>query len=189
MAKEFGYKLLKPLVIGYHKIKYAPKIYGKENIPESGPLVFCANHRHAFDQFNVMAVTKRVIHYMSKEEYFEKRGAWFFRFVGCIKVDRRIHDENAKSEALDILNEGGCIGIFPEGTRNKTKEDLLPFKYGAVSLAKKSGALIVPFGIKGNYDRSKHNLVVNIGKPIDIKNMELEEANELLKENILKLMK
>ena len=189
---EFGYRLLKPFILIRFKLKYRPTVIGKENIPKSGPVIFCGNHIHKDDQYNVMIVTNRVIHYMAKEEYFEGNMAWFYKFVGCIKVDRRIHDETAKSEALDVLRSGGALGIFPEGTRNKTfgtKDEvvMLPFKFGAVSLAQKTNALIVPFGISGKYTRDG-NLTTRIGKPIDIKDLDLESANQLLRKNILDLM-
>ena len=191
---EIGYKLLSPIVKVYFKVKFRPTIYGKENIPKSGPIILCGNHMHTHDQFNVLCVTNRVVHYMAKDEYFKGKNAWFFKMACCIPVDRTIKDENAKSEARKVLERGGALGIFPEGTRNKTlgtkdEVDLLPFKFGAVSLAKKTGALIVPFGISGKYTGKKGKLTTRIGKPIDISNMELEEANELLRKNILKLMK
>ena len=151
---EFGYRLLKPFILIRFKLKYRPTVIGKENIPKSGPVIFCGNHIHKDDQYNVMIVTNRVIHYMAKEEYFEGNMAWFYKFVGCIKVDRRIHDETAKSEALDVLRSGGALGIFPEGTRNKTDAFLLPFKCGAVSMAKKTDATIVPFAVTGKYEKS-----------------------------------
>lgn len=189
---EFGYKLLKPFITIGFKIKYRPVIIGRENIPDSGPVIFCGNHIHKDDQYNVMIVTKRVIHYMAKEEYFEGNMAWFYKFVGCIKVDRRIHDENAKSEALDILKSGGALGIFPEGTRNKTigtcdEVTMLPFKFGAVSLAQKTNALIVPFGISGKYSRDGM-LTTRIGKAFSVSGMSLEDANKVLRKKILKLM-
>jgi len=192
-ASEFGYKLLKPLVITKFKLKYHPKVYGKNNIPKTGAIIMCGNHRHKDDQYNVMLATNRVIHYMAKDEYFKGKMAWFYRFVGCISVDRSIHDEKAKSEAKDVLMHGGALGIFPEGTRNKTigtkdEVDMLPFKFGAVSLAKKTGALIVPFGTTGDYTGKKGKLTTRIGKPIDVKDMNLEDANKLLREKILELM-
>lgn len=191
---EIGYKLLSPIVKVYFKVKFRPTIYGKENIPKSGPIILCGNHIHTHDQFNVLCVTNRVVHYMAKDEYFKGKNAWFFKLACCIPVDRTIKDENAKSKAREVLERGGALGIFPEGTRNKTfgtKDEviLLPFKFGAVSLAKKTGALIVPFGITGKYTGKDGKLTTRIGKPIDISNMELEEANELLRKNILKLMK
>ena len=192
--KNLVYKILMPIYGIFYRLIYRPTIIGSENIPKEGAFVICGNHKHTRDQMNVMIVTKRVIHYMAKEEYFEGNFAWFFRLAGCIKVDRRIHDEKAKSIALDYLNNGHAVGIFPEGTRNKTigtpeEVDLLPFKFGAVSLAKKSNAVIVPFGISGEYTGRKGNLVCRIGKPFSVKDMELEEANQVLREKILKLMK
>ena len=191
---EIGYKIMKPFITFKFKHKYHPVVYGEENIPKTGAFIICGNHRHKDDQYNVMIVTKRVIHYMAKEEYFEGKQEWFYRLAGCIKVDRRVHDENAKSEALSLLKEGKCVGIFPEGTRNKTfgtkdEVELLPFKFGAVSLAKKANVPIIPFGTRGEYNGKKGQLITNIGKPIDISNMDLESANELLRNKILELMK
>lgn len=190
---DIGYKILKPFVIFYFKLKYKPTVIGSENIPLNGPIILCGNHIHTHDQYNVMMVTKRVIHYMAKDEYFKGPHAWFYKIACCIPVNRKIHDDNAKNEALNILKNNGALGIFPEGTRNKTigtnKEvELLPFKYGAVSLAKKTNALIVPFAISGSYTGRKGNLTTRIGKPIDIKDMDLSKANELLRKNILDLM-
>ena len=192
--KTIIYKLLMPIYGIFYRLIYRPTIIGKENIPKKGAIILCGNHKHTRDQMNVMIVTRRVIHYMAKEEYFEGKFAWFFKLAGCIKVDRRIHDEEAKKIALSFLNKGGAVGIFPEGTRNKTigtkdEVDLLPFKFGAVSLAKKSNALIVPFGISGDYTGKKGHLVCRIGKPFSVSDMDLPQANELLRKNILKLMK
>ncbi len=196
MAKikgEFGYKLLRPIIKLYFKIKYKPTVYGKENIPKEGPIVVCGNHRHTHDQFNVMIVTNRVIHYMAKDEYFKGKNAWFFKMACCIPVDRSIHDEHAKSEARKVLEQGGALGIFPEGTRNKTigtKDEvvMLPFKYGAVSLAQKTHALIVPFATTGEYTGKNGKLTTRIGEPFSVDDMDLEKANKLLRQKILKLM-
>lgn len=57
-----------------------------------------------------------------------------------------------------------------------------------MSLAKKTGALIVPFAITGKYIGKDGNLTTRIGAPIDIKDLDLESANQLLRKNILDLM-
>lgn len=188
------YYILKPFVTIYFLVRFRPTIIGKENIPKKGPIILCGNHKHTHDQYNVLIVTNRLVHYMAKDEYFKGKTAFYYRLAGCIPVDRTIHDENAKNTALNILKKGGAVGIFPEGTRNKTlgtkdEVDLLPFKFGAVSLAKKTNALIVPFGISGEYTGKSGKLTTRIGKPISVSNMDLEEANELLRQKILKLMK
>ncbi len=187
---EKFYKFIKPILGTLYRLYYNPKIIGKENIPKDGSILIVGNHKHIMDQCNIIISTKRVVHYMAKKEYFDnKKVAWFFKAAGCISVDRSKKDEDAKAAALKVLNEGGAIGLFPEGTRNKTDAFLLPFKFGAVSMAKKTDSYLVPFGISGDYKFRSKNLVVRIGKPFKINNISLEEANEMLARRIGKLMK
>ena len=127
---------------------------------------------------------------MAKREYFDnKKIACFFKGTGCISVDRSKKDPEAKQKALDILKDNGAIGIFPEGTRNRTKEILLPFKFGAVSMAEKTKATIVPFAITGDYVFRSKNLKITYGKPFKVGKMTLEQANEKLYKEIEKLLK
>lgn len=185
----FLYKISK-IILGFiFKIYYNPKIIGKENIPTTGPIIIAGNHKHVLDQCSIIISTKRCIHYLAKKEYFDnKKIAWFFKKTGCISVDRSKKDSNATNKALSILKKDGAIGLFPEGTRNKTKEFLLPFKFGAVSMAKKTNALLVPFGITGDYKLRSKNLKVVIGKPFKGTG-DLEKDNERLYNEIEKLMK
>lgn len=183
-----GYTFLRNILKIPFKLWYNPKIIGASNIPESGTLIICANHRHMMDQCPILISTKRMVHYMAKKEYFDSKFAWFFKMAGCIPVNRSIKDENAKNKAIELLKKGYAIGIFPEGTRNRTKEKLLPFKYGAVSMAQKTNAYLLPVGISGEYKFRSKNLIIKIGKPFKIENMKLEEANQLLKEKILELI-
>ncbi len=183
---KFGKFILGPIF----KFYYNPKIIDKENIPKEGPIIIAGNHMHLYDQCPTIIATKRGIHYMAKKEYFDdKKVAWFFKLTGCISVDRANHDEEAVNLALSVLNDGGAIGIFPEGTRNKTKEFLLPFKYGAVSMAKKTNALIVPFGITGDYKFRSKNLTIRYGKPFKVGSMTLEETNNRLFHDVETLTK
>lgn len=173
----------------FFKWYYNPTIIGKENIPKEGAILIVGNHKHLYDQCLSIISTKRFIKYMAKREYFDnKKTRWFFKAVGCISVDRSVHDGKAKGEAIETLKNGGAIGLFPEGTRNKTQEFLLPFKFGAVSMAKKTDAYLVPFGITGDYIFRSKNLVIKYGKPFKVTDMELEEANNLLYETVKKIM-
>ena len=186
---ERGYKVFRAVLGPIFRLWYHPKVYGKENIPKDGSFLVTANHKHVIDQCAIICSTKRIIHYMAKKEYFDGRHAWFFKMAGCISVDRSIHDDNAKSQALDVLESGGAIGLFPEGTRNKTDAFLLPFKFGAVSMAKKTDSYLVPVGISGDYKFRSKNLRFYIGKPFKVGDMSLEEANDKLAKEIGKLMK
>ena len=182
---KFGRFLLTPIF----KFYYNPKIIGKENIPKKGSILIIGNHKHLYDQFLTIIATKRGIHYMAKKEYFDnKKIAWFFKKTGCIPVDRSKKDSNATNLALSVLNDDGAVGLFPEGTRNKTKDILLPFKFGAVSMASKSDSYLVPFGITGDFNFRSKNLTIRYGKPFKVGNMTLKEANEKLYNEVKKLI-
>ena len=171
------------------KLWYNPKIIGKENIPKSGAIIIACNHKHLMDQCLAIVSTKRFIAYMAKKEYFDDRKvAWFFKGAGCISVDRKNGDPVAKKRAIEILNNGGAIGIFPEGTRNKTDKFLLPFKFGAVSMAAKTDALIVPCGVIGDYKFRSKNLIIKFGKPFKADKDKLEDTNIKLEQIVSSLM-
>jgi len=185
--KMIGYKFFKAILGPIYKFYYNPKFLGLENIPLDGPIIFAGNHIHLMDQNAIIVSYKRPIHYMAKKEYWDSfKTRWFFNAVGCIPVNRSIKDEAATERALEVLNNGGCIGIFPEGTRNKTDAFLLPFKFGAVSMAKKTKATIVPFAVTGDYKFRSKNLVYRFGKPIKYGN-DLAKQNEILTKAITDL--
>ena len=182
MKNNFGYKLLTPLMRLLFKIYYNPKIIHKEYIPKNGSIIIACNHKHLFDQCLTIMATKRPINYMAKKEYFDGHLAFFFKFVGCIPVDRSKKDDHAKSLALDVLNNGGAIGIFPEGTRNRHKDKLLlDFKYGAVSMAFKTDSYVVPCAITGDYKFRSKNLIIQYGKPFKVSNIS-KDNDKLFKE-------
>lgn len=183
------YKIFKLILGPIFKFYYKPKIIGKENIPKDGPILVVGNHKHLYDQCLAILATKRVIHYMAKKEYFDdKKVAWFFKISGCISVDRQNKDKEAAAKAIELLNNNKAVGLFPEGTRNRTEAILLPFKFGAVSMAKKTNAYLVPFGIKGDY-KFRGGVTIKFGKPFKVGKMNLEVANKKLSRDIKKLMR
>ena len=188
---ETAFKLFSPLLRFIFKVYYTPKIINKEAIPKEGPILVVCNHKHVFDQCFAIIATKRPLRYMAKKEYFDGKFAWFFKLAGCIPVDRSIHDDKAKAAALEVLELDGAVGLFPEGTRNKTNDKfLLDFKFGTVSMAKKTGATIVPCGLTGDYKFWSKNLMFRVGKPFKVgKDMDLAVANDKLYKEMEKLMK
>lgn len=187
--KNVLYYIIKPIYTMLLKIIFRPKIIGTENIPKEGALIFAGNHKHAVDPTMVMMSTKRIVHYMAKEEIFRGLHGILFKKIGLIKVYRGKSNPNAVIEAEKILNAGGTVGIFPEGTRNKGNEELLKFRQGAVKIAQKTKSLIVPFAIKNKYKIFRRSVILEFGKPIDVSNIEIEEANEYLRNEVLKILR
>ena len=185
--RMIGFKILRGILGPIYKFYYNPKFVGLENIPEDGPIIFAGNHIHLMDQNGIIVSYKRPIHYMAKKEYWDSwKTRWFFNMAGCIPVNRSIKDKDATEKALEVLNNGDCLGIFPEGTRNKTDAFLLPFKFGAVSMAKKTKSMIVPFAVTGDYKFRSKNLVYRFGKPIKYGD-DLAKQNEILTKAITDL--
>ena len=175
---------LKPLFL----LIYRPTYINKNNIPKNGPVILAGNHTNNLDAALMLGGPSRVVHMMAKKELFNtKLKAKFFRSMACISVDRSIHDNKAKSEAIDILNNNEVLGIFPEGTVNKTKEVLLPFKYAAVSFASTTNAYIVPFAITGKYKLFRKSITIEYGKPYKVVK-DLDSENKLLMKKVKKLM-
>ena len=188
--KNFLYKVCKIIYKPLLFILYRPKVYGRENIPSSGKLIFAGNHKHAVDPTVVMSNTDRIVHFMAKEELFKGLHGIIFNKMGLIKVHKD-RNKNAVSVniAENILNNNGTLGIFPEGTRNKNDNELLKFRYGTVRIAKKTNSLIIPFAIRGKYKLLKKGLEIEFGKPIDVKKLDIEQANSYLKDEVLRLLK
>lgn len=183
------YGFLKIIYSTLLKVLYRPTAIGVENIPEDGAVIFAGNHKHAFDPVVVMTHTKRFVHYMAKESLFKGIHGLIFKGMGLIKVYRTKKNPGAVLEAVEILKNNGTIGIFPEGTRNRTEDELLRFKSGAVRMAKEANSKIVPFAIKGEYKLFKKKLIIEFGKPLDVSEMEVEKANEILREEVLNLLR
>lgn len=187
--KNHLYKICKIIYSVLLKILYRPTVYGIENIPKEGSLIFAGNHRHALDPIVVMSNTNRIVHYMAKEELFKGLHGIIFEKIGLIKIHRNRSNPLAVIEAENILKQGGTIGVFPEGTRNRTESELLKFRHGTVVIANKTNTKILPFAIKGKYKIFRKGVIIEFGKPIDVSNMEIEEANEYLRNEVLKLLR
>lgn len=155
--KMFGFNFIKVILGGLFKLYYNPTIIGAENVPKDGAIIVVGNHVHIMDQCLPILGIKRPIHYMAKREYFDnKKVAWFFKLAGCIPVDRSIKDEKAVSKAMEVLENGQALGLFPEGTRNGLKEQRMKEVYeickekypsynGFVKVMKKQKASYVNF--------------------------------------------
>ncbi len=179
------YKGLRPLAVAGFTPIMRPEIIGKENIPREGRVILAGNHKKPYDVFMLFLSTRRCLHFLAKIELFKGPLNYFFKAAGIIPVDRSKKNPQALDAARDYLNNESAIAIFPEGTTNKTDAVLLPFKMGAVKMARDTGAPIVPFTIKGQYKLKGPRPEIRFYEPYYVGDEDLETENEKFRNFIL----
>ncbi|MFI1033031.1 lysophospholipid acyltransferase family protein [Streptomyces sp. NPDC020951] len=130
---------------------WRPRVLGAWKVPASGPLIFAVNHSHNIDGPMVIGVAPRASHFLVKKEAFIGPIGSFMTHTGQIKVDRDTTDRTAITRALGVLEKGGVLGIFPEGTRGDG--DFAALRAGLAYFAVRSGAPIVPVAVLGSTER------------------------------------
>lgn len=181
------YKLIRPILYIYTKLKYNPKVINNEYILKKGKCILAGNHTNNKDFLPLGYSTIRPIRYIAKNELMKGIKKYFFKLIGIVPVDRKIHDKTVIPTAVSILNNGEIIGIFPEGTINKTKDIILPFKKGAIKMAIESNSPIIPFAINGKYEKNKLKIIFD--KEYYPKTKDIEKETLILEEKVKKLIK
>lgn len=126
-------------------LPFGVRAEGAEHIPAEGPVIIAGSHTSGLDPLVLAQVVPsgRYIQYMAKKELFKNPVlAWLIRSFGTFPVDREGNDVGAIRSALRILQAGGTLGIFPQGTRGG--HDLQP---GTALIALRSKAPVVPTSI------------------------------------------
>ncbi len=133
------------------KLLWEYPIVGKENFPNTGGAMVISNHQSELDPWLVgSAVHKKVIWLSKKENFDIPIFKSIIRPFGTIPIKRGKQDIEALDKVRTVLENGGCIGMFPEGTRSPDGE-LAPFHSGAAKLCLETGVPYVPCAIFGAY--------------------------------------
>lgn len=126
------------------------RVDGGEHEPASGPLLIVSNHVSDLDPLVVGTALRRRVHFMAKVELFRPPLLrWWIRACGGFPVRRGEADRQAFRTARAILEQGGALVMFPEGTRASNLHDLRPPEPGAAWLALRTGAIILPVAVIG----------------------------------------
>ena len=187
MKEPILYKILIPFNKIFIKI-YKPTYIDKNNIPKNGAVILAGNHTSKLDPLLLMSSTNRCIHFLAKIELFKGFKKIFFQNLGIIPVDRKRKNPEAINKANDYLLNNKVIGIFPESTINKTKDIIMPFKYGAVKMAIETDSLIVPFSITKRYQKFKKSVTICFGEAYKVTG-NIEEDNKILEEKVSQLIR
>ncbi len=160
------YKIIQAVIRFFLFFVFRIKVYGKENIPIDGGVMFTINHRSYWDVVVVGANSPRKLNFMAKSELFDnKLFGKLITALGAFPVHRGKGDLGAVRATLSMLRSGNAVAMFPEGKRVKDGERIVP-KPGAVMLALRAQIPIVPVRIEGGYKWfSKVN--VFFGKPVE----------------------
>ncbi len=189
------WKIAKFLLSPLFKYLLGVKVHGKHNVPKDEPIIVAPNHRTYFDPPVVgyaMAIepNEREVYFLAKEDLWKfKPFGMLIEFLNAIPLKRNAQAKGALMSAINILEKGGGVVIFPEGQRNKTDEDLLPFKMGVAFLAFHTGSKVVPAFITNTKGKAITKpwkwvfrlkpLHVYIGKPIDPKNYPKDRKGQI----------
>jgi 1-acyl-sn-glycerol-3-phosphate acyltransferase len=170
-----GWRVRINLVVGrvLFGLLYRVTVVGRDRVPRSGPVVFVANHAGFIDGPMLPALAPRPTSVLVKREMFKGPLGWFLTFIGHIPVTRGSSDRRALMAAVAVLQAGGAVGIFPEGTRGRG--DVTEVQQGAAWLAQQGHASIVPVAFlgtratgssTGSVPRPWSRLVADFGQPV-----------------------
>ncbi len=165
-------------------------VIGLENIPKDQPVLYVGNHRSYFDILLLSTTAPGPVGFLAKTEMdrYPLLNLWM-RNIDCTFLDRSDIKQGMKVilKNIELLKGGTSISVFPEGTRNKTEELLLPFHDGCFKMAEKSKCPIVVI----TYNNTnaifedhipaikKQHVVMEFSKPIYLSDLPKEEKRNI----------
>jgi len=193
-----------PIAWAFFHLLYKVKVTGHENLHQiKSPIILISNHIASFDSFlfrlvlgffahhlplRFMAVKKFVyphLNFLSKIGFIDL----LYKMFGVFVVTPGLGVEENLKSAIDIINNGGNVVIYPEGKIVK-KDGVASFKRGAAVLQLKTNAGVLPisFRIISIEGRARKKIVANIGAPIWIPaGMTEDEITQVFYNNIVSL--
>ena len=145
-------------------------------VPTDGPLILASVHTAFLDQFLLVATAPRPVRVLSEPAAYAPPFGSLLRAAAQIPYDVDVPDRTALRTALSVLEDGGAVGVFPEGAVGGG--DLRHVHHGAAYLAARSGAKVVPVAILGarpegsgrdSLPRLRARIDVVFGEPVDIR--------------------
>jgi len=171
-------------------------VHGLEHVPTEGGAIICPNHTSVLDSFFLPVALPRRITYVGKAEYMDDwKTRRLFPALGMIPIDRSGGNasESALNTAQRLIEDGELFGIYPEGTRSRSGK-LYRGHTGPARLAVRTGAPIIPVGIRGAREimppeakvpKFFKSLDVSFGRPVDPARYQGRAADHLVYRQII----
>ncbi len=180
------YRLLQRLFWFINRLYFVEvQASGLRHFPAEGPVILAANHPGSIlDTILMGTFVPRPIHFLARSGLFRvKPLAWLFRQLGAVPIYRSGETPGASqrnravfSKVYELLDEGGCVGIFPEG-RNAPRTQVAPLRTGTARMALGyeaqhdfgGGLVIVPVGINfTSRDFLTAEVLLRFGPPLQV---------------------
>ncbi len=147
--KTLFYRVVALLIRTLAAVLFRPSVRGRENIPLQGPVLVAPIHRSNLDFAFTLFISPRKVFFMAKDSLFKVPllGPALVQ-LGAFPVTRGSADREALRSAQEVLEAGHALIMFPEGTR-KYGPHVEPLHDGAMFIAARTGAAVVPVGIAG----------------------------------------
>lgn len=147
-------------------------VHGRKNFPRKGPVIIVANHTAFLEVAMIQAFAPYPIEFLTTGDIpLEPRFAFWANLYGFIPVKRGSMDRKAMSRAVSVLEQGGVVGLFPQGGIWDTK--VTQARTGVAWLSQKGNATVVPIGFGGteaSFVRAlrfqRPRITMNVGEPI-----------------------
>jgi 1-acyl-sn-glycerol-3-phosphate acyltransferase len=165
------YRLFRALMRLLGRLLWGFDVHGEGNMPRKGAVVVAANHSQYLDPVYVCMAVPRRLQWMGKKELFAFPFGALFYFIGTFPIDREGGGRAGLRTALNFLERGWALGIFPEGT-HRAGEGSREAKSGTVLLAVRAGAPVLPVfvgqtpGLRARLRGER--LRVYVGRPITV---------------------
>ncbi len=179
--------------IFFFNLFYPCTVHGKENIPKDGACVLVCNHYRAIDCGFVSNAYNKDVYFLAKKELFKnKLFSKILTSYGAIPIDRNKPEIKSMLRTVKVLKEGHKLVIFPEGTRNKVDNELMPLKSGTSVFAVHAKCPVVPLMLSGKAKLFKRTHLI-VGKPFEfdeyydkkITEENLKKMDEILRNKML----
>ena len=159
------YRFFQCLCAAILRVMFDQKGYGEHNVPRTGGVLVVSNHVSYLDPAIVAAKLPRKFAYLAESYLWGfKPFGWLITRLNAFPVRQGKGDVGAMKQAINLLNEGWALTVFPEGMRTLTGR-MMPVQAGVALLLKRANVPVVPAFIYGAYQAwPKHNLLPKRGK-------------------------